>query len=97
MRCLRKIQLYFIDVAPAPVFTRLDRPHNRVLRRMKMLRSVFIFGVVAATHVPAFHAQPQMHPGIAQLYALFANVNFRVPNFDLIHVRASRLCHFHAS
>jgi hypothetical protein len=64
---------------------------------MKMLRSVFIFGIVAASHVPANHAQPQMHPAIAQLYALFANVNLRIPDFYLIHVSATLLCHFLAS
>jgi hypothetical protein len=91
---LCNVQLHLINVAPAPIFARLNRPHNRVLRRMKMFRSVLIFRRIAASHVPANHAQPQMHPGISQLYTFFANVNLRLPNFDLIHVRANLLCHF---
>jgi hypothetical protein len=64
---------------------------------MKMLRGVFIFRGIAASHVPADHAQPQMYPAIAQLHAFFTNVNVCLPHFDLIHVRASRFRHFRTS
>src|SRR5271165_6139738 len=40
----------------------------------------------------AFHAEPQMHPGVANLDAVFANVDLGVRDLDLIEVFAG-CCH----
>jgi hypothetical protein len=38
----RQIELYLVDIAPAPTLTRLKRSHNGVLRLMKVLGGVFV-------------------------------------------------------
>src|SRR5215475_11172972 len=44
---------------------------------MKMLGGVLVLRRVTASHVPALHAQPQMHPGVAHLQALLAALRMR--------------------
>jgi hypothetical protein len=87
-RRLCEIQLNLVDETPTPIFARLDGPHNRVLDRVKVLRGVLVLRGIAATNISADHAEPQMNPRVAHFYAFFAYVNFRLPNFDLIHMRA---------
>jgi hypothetical protein len=41
---------------------------------VKMLGGVFILRRVATAHVAAYQAQAQMHPAVAHLYALRADV-----------------------
>jgi hypothetical protein len=42
-----------VDVAPAPVFSRLERGDDRVLGCVKMLGGVLVLGIVATPDVPA--------------------------------------------
>ena len=56
---------------------------------MKVFSRVLVLGRVAAAHVSAFQAQPQMDPPIAQLDAFRANVNIGVSNLDLIEMSTS--------
>lgn len=60
---------------------------------MKVPGRVFIFRRVAAAHVPAREAQPQVHPGIAHFEALFATARVRLHRPNLIQMCAS--CHAH--
>ena len=39
---LREIQLYLVHITPAPILSRLNRPHDRMLRLVKVLRRMFI-------------------------------------------------------
>jgi len=78
----------FIDVAPGPAFTRLDRPDNRVLAAVKMFGSVFVLGGITATHVAALRAQSEMDPGIAGFDAIFADVGIGVCDFHRAEVSA---------
>jgi hypothetical protein len=55
---------------------------------MKMFGGVLIFGRIAAAHLPAHHAHAQMNPGVAEFYALFANVCFGGGELDLIEMFA---------
>jgi hypothetical protein len=36
--------------------------------------SMFIFGIVAATHIPAFKAETKMYPNVPDLQAIFATI-----------------------
>jgi hypothetical protein len=83
-----EVNFYLIDVAPTPILTGLDGPHNRVVDGVKVLCSVLILGRVAAADVAARHAQSQMNPSVAHFQALLApvRVGFNVSN--LIGVRA---------
>jgi hypothetical protein len=53
---------------------------------VKMLGGVLILRRITATHIPAHHAQAQMHPSVAHLHALFANPLARSLELDLIQV-----------
>jgi hypothetical protein len=63
-----------------------------MFHEMKVFGRVLVLGRVAAAHVPANHAHAQMDPGVAHLHAFFTNMRVRVPDFDLIQVRAF-VCH----
>src|SRR6185503_11625421 len=51
--------------APAPALVRLDRAHHRVLTVAEVLARVPGRRGVAAGHVAALQAQPQVHPVVA--------------------------------
>ncbi len=78
------VYLDLIDIAPAPILPRLHRPHNRVLRRMKVLRRMFIRRGVAAPHMPALHAHPQMHPPPANLQTILTTLRRRLHLMNVV-------------
>src|SRR5690348_845187 len=80
--------LDFVHIAPDPRFSRFDRTNERVFGVAKMLCRVLVLGRIAAAHVAAFEAQPQMHPCVMHLHALFANVLVGTREFDLIEMFA---------
>jgi hypothetical protein len=53
---------------------------------MEMFRSVRVLRGIAAAHIAADHAHPQMHPRVAHLHALFAGMLFRALKLDLVQV-----------
>lgn len=69
-----EIQFHFVDVAPTPGFAGLEGFHDRVMGRVKMFRRMFVLRRVATADMTAFETQPEMHPAIAHLQALFAPV-----------------------
>src|SRR5260370_12907207 len=83
---LRHVQLHLIDVTPAPALPRLDRPHNRVLDLMEMLRRMLVRRRVAAPHMPALHTHPQMHPGAADLQTILTALRRRLHLADLVQM-----------
>ena len=50
------LNLHLVDVAPAPVFARLERLDDRVVGRPKVLGGVFVRRRVAAADMPARQA-----------------------------------------
>ena len=56
---------------------------------LEVFRGVLILGGIAAPHVAASHAQAQMDPGVAHLYALLANMFLCAGYLYLIQMRAS--------
>jgi hypothetical protein len=67
-----EIEDEFIDVTPAPFFTRLERSDDRVVGRMKMFGCVFVLRRIAAADVSAAHAQTQMHPAVTDAQTVLA-------------------------
>jgi hypothetical protein len=59
-----------------------------MLRRMKVLRGVFVFGRIATPNVPATQAQAKMDPPVAHLQAFFTTLGMRFDRFDLIEMSA---------
>ena len=51
-----------VDVAPHPMFSGLERPDQRMLRRAEMRAGVPMRGRVAAPGVATHQAHPQVHP-----------------------------------
>jgi hypothetical protein len=78
----------FVDVAPDPFFTGLNRPYQGMARVMEMFRGVFVLRRIAASHIPADHAHPQVNPDVAEFHALFTHVGIGSPELDLIQVLA---------
>jgi hypothetical protein len=72
-----------VDVAPHPVFARLDGLHDGVLAVAEMLGGMLVFGRIAAADVAAFAANAEMHPSVAHLKALFAALGLWLDVFDL--------------
>lgn len=74
MRCLsaRKIEHYFVDIAPAPPFRWIKGFDDRVFCRVKMFCSVSIWRLIATTDMATAAADPQMQPGVAQFQTFFA-------------------------
>jgi hypothetical protein len=75
-----------IHIAPYPALAGLNRPHQRMTRRVKMLGRVLVLRGIAAAHASTLQAHPQVHPRIAHLDAFLANVLGRLRKFDLIQV-----------
>ncbi len=55
---------------------------------MEMLGGVLILGRVATPDLSASQAHPQVDPSVPELHAFFADMFARIPDFDLIEVRA---------
>jgi hypothetical protein len=81
-----------VDVAPAPIFARLEGLDNRVVGRVEMLCSVFVFRRIAAADVPADEALAQVHPGVANPQAILTAVCARRNISYLVKV-CTLLCH----
>jgi hypothetical protein len=77
LRELGEVDLEFVDEAPAPVFAGFEGAHDGVLGAVEVLGGVLVFGGVAAADVAAFHAQAEMHPGVAHFQALLAAFGVR--------------------
>ena len=63
-----------IYVTPHPTLSRLYRLYDRVLGGVKMLGRMLVFRGIAASHMTAFAAKTQMHPGIARFQAFLTTV-----------------------
>ena len=80
----RRFEEQFIDVAPAPVFPRLEGLDYRIVCGVGMLRRVFVGRVVTATDVTTAKAKTQVHPPTACAEALLAP--FGCSRFDLANL-----------
>jgi len=79
----------FVDVTPAPILARLEGSDDRVLRRVKMLRSVAIFRRIAATDVSADQTQAKVHPSVARQEAFLAAFAAGCDFLNFFNVRAA--------
>lgn len=91
-RPVRKIEIHFIDVAPAPPFRRIIAFDDRVLGHVKMLGRVPIWRLVAAANMPTAAADTQRQPRGAQFQASYPGAawnNFADPsNMFAMHCHA---------
>src|ERR1700730_2966669 len=71
-RAVGKIEHDLVDVAPAPAFRRIIAFDHRMAGGVEMFGGVTVGRAVAAAHVPAGAAQPQVHPARSCLEAFLA-------------------------
>src|SRR5579884_3632371 len=83
-----EFKLHLVDITPAPVLARLERFHDGVVGTVEMFGRVAVLRGIAATHVPADHAQAQVNPAIAGLQTVFAAPAVRLHVANLVRVRA---------
>jgi hypothetical protein len=81
-------RFHLIDITPHPRLTRLNRANERMMHFTKVFGRVLVLGRITTPYMPARQTQPQMHPRIPHLDALFANTLVGVLNFNLIEMRA---------
>jgi hypothetical protein len=63
-----------VDIAPTPIFVRLEAPYDRMGGLVEMPRRMFAGRIVATADVPAGETKPQVHPPTARLEAFFTAV-----------------------
>jgi len=69
---VRKVDHDLVYVAPAPAFRRVIAFNDRMSGGLEVVSCMLVGRAVAAAHVAAGAAQPQVHPGRADLQALLA-------------------------
>src|SRR5947209_5261410 len=87
--------IHLVHVAPDPSLSRLDGANQWVRGPFKMFGGMLILRGIAAAHVPANQAEPQMHPGIAQLDAFLAPMFGCVFDLDLLQMSTISVGGFH--
>jgi hypothetical protein len=55
---------------------------------LEVFGGVLVLRRIAAPHVPADHAHPQVNPGVAHFHALFADMRAGGGELDLIQMLA---------
>src|SRR5436190_13659093 len=85
---LQGIEFYFVDVAPAPVLTRLGGLHDGVAARMEVFRRMLVLGGVATADVAARQTQQEMYPPVPGRQALLAALRVGRNRPDLLKVHA---------
>jgi hypothetical protein len=78
-----------IRVAPNPALAGFDGAHQRMTGLLEVLGGMLILRRVATSDMTAAQAQSQMHPAVADLDAVFANVFVRASDLDLIQMAAA--------
>ena len=91
-----RIERDVVYVAPRPIFSRLERPHDRVTGAAEVSGGVLVLRVVAAAYVTASHAEPQVDPRITDPQAILTTVGAGRDFANLVPVRTP-LCHDNVS
>jgi len=83
-----RIEVDLVFVAPAPVLAGFERPDDRMASVAEMGGGVLVLGIIAAAHVAAGHAEPQMDPAASGPQTVLATVRAGGDLPDLIEVAA---------
>ena len=83
-----EIKFDLIDIAPAPVFTRLVRLHDGMLDCVKVFGRMLVLRGITTTDMATGQAQSQVNPGVPCLQAFFTSLRTRFHITDLVDMRA---------
>jgi hypothetical protein len=86
---------YLVDVAPPPVFTRLEGPDYGVLGRVEVGRGVAVGALIATANVTTDQALSEVYPRIARLQTLLTTLRRWLHVPYLVYVVALLLEHLH--
>lgn len=86
---LQGIKHYFIHIAPTPLFTPLKRPDDGMTAGVVVTGGMLVWRRIAATNMPAGHAESQMYPDATNAQAIFTAISTRLHWFNLIKMRTS--------
>jgi hypothetical protein len=81
-------RLHFIDIAPHPRLSRLNRANQGMMNVVEMFGGVLVLRRVATSNVSARQAHPEMHPRVTDLHTVFTDMLGGLGYFDLIEVSA---------
>ena len=81
-----------IDVAPAPVFAGLERLYDRVVGGVEVPGGMLVLRGIAAANMPAFEAETQVYPRIADFQTILTPIGARCDLSYLIKM-CTYLCH----
>ena len=87
---LLEVEFHLIYIAPAPVLSRFEGPHDRMVRSVKMHRGVLVLRAVTASHMAAFQAQTKVNPAIAGFQAFFTAPGMRGDRANLVQMSTRR-------
>jgi len=59
------LHYHLVDITPTPVFSRLKRLDNGVVRRMEVLGGMLVLRRIATANMPAFETEAQVYPRIS--------------------------------
>src|SRR5207253_10499626 len=88
---LEGLELDLVDVAPTPVFSRLERLHDGMAGGVVMLGGVPVRRGIAAADVATGQAEPQVYPGVPARQAFGTALRAGRDILDFTEVRAGWL------
>src|SRR3954469_14210930 len=88
-----QVEHHFVHITPAPAFGRIVALDDGMLGAVEMLGGVLAAGLVAAAHMAASAAHPQVKPFPAQLEALLAALGAGRDRGDGIEMGTEFLAH----
>jgi len=86
------LEHYLIDVAPAPILSRLEGLNNGMVGRVEMFCGMFVLRGIAAANMPAFQANAQVNPAITGLQTILTSLCAGRDIMNMVKVR-TLLCH----
>ena len=68
------LQHHLVYITPAPVFSRLKRLDNGVVRRVEVPGGMLVLRRIAAADMPAFETEAQVYPRISDSQTILAAI-----------------------
>src|ERR1700722_3455088 len=88
------VDVYLVDVAPAPIFSGFDGAHDRMPLGVEVSCGMTVLGRIAAPDLAAFQAHAEVDPAVSGLETFFAALGVRLHMlYMILYVRA--LCCAH--
>jgi hypothetical protein len=86
------LEINLVDVAPAPMFSRFHRLHDRMPLLVEVGRGMAVLGGIATTNLAALQAHAQVDPSTSDLETLLATLGVRVHLLHMIFYVGTLRC-----